>query len=621
MFESNRYRLQYEVREVLDDIENSMDDASTFAKHLAIDFSRNPLQTDPAKLMAMVFDGQPNTYSFGMITAQTKNRSQQKLNYSLFRSGDIIRSDTGSFVSKNGKVNEWINQMLVQSKPEWSAPFYDMEIGSRAMIYAYPFDYLLNETKVHATFFCSVGLDGNLKKLNKQSMIKSGLAVLFNDKNQIVYHPDSSETGQNINSLIRYFDKSQFDVNKLLADRPTGYQLIHSKSIKNKNMVAIYWPAKSTNWYMIMVIPENLFMSELKRLSLFFIPVILFLGSVAASVVIYNSIKLVSPISFLANDSRKILEEAGIEKEINLNDPKILSDSATIWRLSKKLSKSTMNNIQSLSENIDKIKDRLADYRERTIQSSKDKNEIEKELKLARDIEMGMVPTNFPLAPNRSDFDCYGKLIPAKIVGGDLFDLFLLDDNQLFISITDTLGKGIPAAMYSVMTRTFIRSIANPITRLGKIMESLNDALSQVRESDMFATVLLGKLNLKTGELIYCNAGHPHPIILRNNNREEIQTQSHGIPLGVKQKLSFSESRIILAPGETLITFTDGVTEQDNENGEFFGIERLMSIVNSLRERSAQEIVTETLVVLDRFRGITEVHDDITLTALKFVGN
>jgi sigma-B regulation protein RsbU (phosphoserine phosphatase) len=231
---------------------------------------------------------------------------------------------------------------------------------------------------------------------------------------------------------------------------------------------------------------------------------------------------------------------------------------------------------------------------------------------------MGMVPNNFPLVPGRTDFDCFGRLVPAKIVGGDLFDIFLLSDNLLFMSITDTLGKGIPAAMYSVMIRTFIRCIANPITRLGKMMESLNEALSLVHESDMFATVLLGKLDLETGDFVYCNAGHLHPVILRNSNRPEVLAHSHGIPVGVKRNLQYAESQTILAPGESLISFTDGVTEQCDEKGEFFGVERLISIVNSLRELSAEEIVNETLIVLERFRGLTDVHDDITLMALKF---
>ena len=617
MFESNRYRLQFEVREILDDVENSMDDASRFTKHLALDFNQKELQIDPYELMAMIFNGQPNTHSLTMIISDANNHLIRKSNFTLFRSGEVILSDSSRFVSKNKITNNWINRMLDQSIPEWSAPYYDTKIGARVVNYAYPFEYILNSSVVHATFFCLVNIDMHLRNLNNQKMIKSGLAFLLNDKNQIVYHPDSLVTGQGIGSLLSYFGKSKLDVVKLLADRPAGYQLIHS----GVRTVVIYWPIRSTNWYMIIAIPEHFFISELKRLSLLLIPIILFIGIIAAIITIYNSIKLVSPISFLANDSRKIVEEAGFVSEINPDDPETLSDNPLIWRLGNIHPISSSDDIRALSENMDKIKERLANYRESTIQNIIDKKEFEKELKLARDIEMGMVPTNFPLVPNRIDFDCYGKLIPAEIVGGDLFDLFLLDDNQLFISITDTLGKGIPAAMFSVMTRTFIRSIANSITRLGKIMESLNDALSQVHESDMFATVLLAKLNLKTGEIIYCNAGHPHPIILRNNKREEVLSQSHGIPVGVKRNLSFTESSFILASGESLIAYTDGVTEQINDHGEFFGIERLISTINPFQELTPQRIVTKTLNALKHFQGKTEVHDDMTLVAIKFLGS
>ena len=617
MFESNRYRLQFEVREILDDVENSMDDASRFTRHLAMDFNQEEMQIDPHKLMKMIFDGQPYTSSFTMVISEANNHLIPRSTYTLFRSGEVILSDSSGYVSKNNMANAWIIRMLDQSKPEWSPPYYDLEICARVVNYAYPFDYIHNGLTVHATFFCLVNIDRHLRNLNKQRMIKSGLAILLNEKNQIVYHPDSLETGKNISSVIGYFEKSKLDVIRLLADRPTGFQLIYSDT----RTVVIYWPIRSSNWYMILAVPEIFFISELKRLSLFIIPIFLFIGSIVAIITIYNSIKLISPISYLADDSRKIVEEAEFEPEIISNDPKFLSDSPAIWRLANIHPISSMTDIQAISENMDKIKDRLANYRESTIQNSLDRKELEKELKLARDIEMGMVPTNFPLAPNHKDFDCYGKLIPAKIVGGDLFDLFLLDDNQLFISITDTLGKGIPAAMYSVMTRTFIRSIANPITRLGKIMESLNDALSQVHDSDMFATVFLSKLNLKTGEMIYCNAGHPHPIILRNNKKHEILSQSHGIPVGVKRKISFTESRLILASGESLIAYTDGITEQNNEHGEFFGLDRLISIVNPIREKAPQIIVNKTLDALGHFQGKTEVHDDITLVAIKFLGS
>ena len=428
------------------------------------------------------------------------------------------------------------------------------------------------------------------------------------------------ETGNSIGTLIRLFDKSNLDIKRLIADRPSGYQRIHSQNKGYDNSIVIYWPLKSSSWYIIITIPENLFISENKRFLLFFIPLLLFVGSLAASITIYNSIKLYSPISILADDSSKMVAEADFVSDFNSNDIKVLSDSALIWKLSEKRPLSPMNDINALVYNLEKLKDRLNEYRESSIQSSLDRLEIEKELKLARDIEMGMVPIDFPLVPGRTDFDCFGRLIPAKIVGGDLFDLFILDENFLFISITDTVGKGIPAAMYSVMTRTFIRSIANPITRLGKMMESLNDALTLVHNSDMFATVFLGKLDLATGELEYCNAGHPYPLILRNIEKDEVLNNSQGIPVGIKRNISYSENRINLASGESIILFTDGVTEQNNEAGALFGLEGLVTALSSLRGFTAQAIVNEILDALTNFRDQADVHDDTAVVAIKFIG-
>ncbi len=593
VFESYRYRLQYDVQEVLGDVQNSMDEAVRFTENLTADYKGLPLK-NPRRYLEMAFKVQTNMVAFGMITKAENIPFQRKLDFFLYKSGGNIKSDTGRFNSNIFRTAEWVNSMPDAKKPKWSAPFYNSKFGSRVITYARPFDFVQDGKMLHATFFCSVSLDRDLVKLKHQKMIKSGFSILLNEQNLIVYHPDSTRTGKDISSLFNCFGGSRFDIPALLNDRVAGSQIIHPNCMKNKRTVAIYWPVKSSNWFIITVIPESLFMSELKQITLALVLLILLIGSITAAVMIYLSIRLVSPISVLADDSRKIVEDAGFDPVPHLNDLEVLSDS------------------------MEKMKDRLASYRRNTLQISLDNEEMEKELNLAKDIEMGMVPTKFPLFPDRSDFDCFGRLIPAKIVGGDLFDIFLLDENQLFISISDTMGKGIPAAMFSVMTRTFIRSIANPITRPGKMMEVLNDGLSLGHVSDMFATVLLGKLNLLTGEFIYCNAGHPHPIILRNDHQGEIIVQSHGIPVGVRRNLKFSESSVFLASGETMITYTDGVTEEYNEEGDFFGTERLISAIKPLRELSTQNIVNKTLDVLERFRGGAEVHDDTTLVAIKF---
>jgi len=593
VFESYRYRLQYDIQEVLGEVQNSMNEAERFTENLTADNYQGFPVKNPRRYFEMAFKIHPDMAAFGMITTAKNNTSLQKPDFQFSKSGTNIISDTGRFVNNIPVIEEWNRSMLFTEKPAWSSPFYNSNIGSREITYARPIDFEQDGKMVHATYFCSVSLDRNLSKLKNQKMIKSGFSILLNEQNLVVYHPDSTKTGKDISSLFNCFGGSQFDINTLLKDRVAGTQIIHPNCMKIKNTVAIYWPVKSSNWFIITIIPESLFLSELKQVTLALVLLILLIGSITAAVMIFLSIRLASPITALADDSRRIVEDAGFDPIPHLTDLEVLSDS------------------------MEKMKDRLVSYRKNTLQSSLDKKELEKELNLAKDIEMSMVPTKFPLFPHRNDFDCYGRLIPAKIVGGDLFDIFLLDDNQLFISICDTLGKGIPAAMFSVMARTFIRSIANPITRLGKMMEALNDGLSLGRESDMFATVLLGKLNLVTGEFIYCNAGHPHPIILRNNHQEEVLTQSHGIPVGVRSKLKFSESSVFLAIGEALITYTDGVTEEYNEEGEFFGTERLISVLKQYSELSTHSIVNEIFDALEHFRGLADLHDDTTLVAIK----
>lgn len=593
-FESYRYQLQYDEQEVLSDIQNSMNEAVSFTENLATDYIQGLQLKNPKRYLEMVFKVQSNMLAFELVTTAENKHKKRKPDFIFYRSEGMVKSETEKYESIIHQTGEWYKSMLYAIKPEWSAPSYNSQIGSRMITYARPIDFEQDGRMFHATFFCSVSLDRDIDKLKHQKRIKSGFSILLNENNLIVYHPDSTKTGKDVSSLFSCFGGSKLDIRALLKKRVSGSQIIHPKCMRSKKTVAIYWPVKSSNWFIINVIPESIFMSELKQISLALVLLILLIASITAAAMIYLSIRLVSPLSVLADDSRKIVEDAGFDPVHHLNDLEVLSDS------------------------MEKMKERLASYRKNTLQNSLDKKEMEKELNLAKDIEMGMVPTKFPLFPDRNDFDCYGRLIPAKIVGGDLFDIFLLDDNQLFISICDTLGKGIPAAMFSVMARTFIRSVANPITRLGKMMEVLNDGLSLGRDSDMFATVLLGKLNLVTGEFIYCNAGHPHPIILRNNHQEEVMTQSHGIPVGVRSNLKFLESTVFLAKGETLITYTDGVTEEYNEAGEFFGLEQLISVIKPLRELPTQDIVNKTLDVLELFRGRAEVHDDTTLVALKF---
>ena len=591
------YRIQYDCQEVNGDVKKSLDEADRFSKNIRMDYNNGHLINDQRRYMEMAFKVQSNLVAFGIETAEEIYRLQLRAKFKSFYPDGILKTDAERFRTGNTDINRWINQMLYNSRPEWSNPFYDVEKKSRTIIYSQPLILLTPEKELTATIFCSVSLEPILRNLKHQRLISPGYSILLNEKNQIVYHPDSTKTGISISSLYAYIGgNKQADIGHLIESKAEGYQIVHSGRTPNSDEILFYWPLKHSNWSMIAVIPESLLMAQYRKIAITLVLVVLFFALLTIAVTTYFSVRLVSPISGIANDSSKIAVEAGYDPVSNLNDVDLLSDS------------------------IKKLKVHLAQNRIMNLQVSYEREELDKELRLANNIEMSIIPTKFPLYPERSEFDCYGKLIPAKIVGGDMFDLFLLDENLLFISICDTLGKGFPAAMFSVIARTFILGIADPHTRPGAMIESLNNGLCLGLEADMFSTFLMGTLNLKTGEFIYSNAGHPQPIVLRNNQTEQILVESHGIPLGLKRNLHYSESTILIEPGESLIIYTDGITEEFNSGGIAFGVERLIETIHPLHFLPTIEIVNKTLETIEHFRGGAEVSDDTTLVAIKYLG-
>jgi len=593
------HKLQYHTEEVISPIKSSMNET----KWLIDNFSNGPDSSNvinyPEKYTGLVFEVVPDIVAMRFVIVDEKNPSMFKTDHVFYREGKTIEKDKKLFCKDYKDAGDWMNKAYRNGLAVWSPPFYsennNAEGVKQILIYAKPFSITSGRQITKAIIYCAISLDNKLKSLPGLNIFQSGMPILITDKGVIVYPTQNKVVGKGPDMLSQFIDEN-FEIKKILKEGKEGSAIVYPNFLNNRKSIAIYWPISSINWLMVAVLPESEYLSGLNRILLLSVLMILFIGSVSTAIVVYLSIKLVSPIESLAIYSRKIIEDEGIDTSEQIDEVEALTMSMNIMK--RKL------------ENSDKER----------LKSKMDNEEMDKELQLARDIQMGIVPTKFPLFPGRTDFDCYGKLIPAKIVGGDLFDFFLLDDNNLFVSICDTLGKGIPASMFAVVTRTLIRSIANPITRIGKMMELLNDELSLGQESDMFVTVVMGRLNLTNGEFSYCNAGHPRPFILRNDHQIDELGGSHGFPIGVRKNQKFVESMDVLAPGESLVAFTDGITEEVDKFGNFFGKERLFAIAQSRNSSSPEKLVEDILSSVDRFRGENEMFDDTTLLAVKYIG-
>jgi sigma-B regulation protein RsbU (phosphoserine phosphatase) len=208
------------------------------------------------------------------------------------------------------------------------------------------------------------------------------------------------------------------------------------------------------------------------------------------------------------------------------------------------------------------------------------KDRMEDELNVAHGIQMSMVPQTFPPFPDRDEFSIHAALHPAREVGGDFYDFFFIDENRLCLCIGDVSGKGVPAALFMAVTRTLIKARASEDTSTASILTRVNDEISRDNKAYMFVTLFVGILDTVTGEMIYTNAGH-NPTYIRNadGNLERLDTL-HGPVVGAKEGLAYKEDRIRVAKGDTILMYTDGVTEARNPEKEFFEEQRLKELLS-----------------------------------------
>ena len=250
-------------------------------------------------------------------------------------------------------------------------------------------------------------------------------------------------------------------------------------------------------------------------------------------------------------------------------------------------------------------------------QTTSAKGKMESELRIARDIQMGMIPKNFPPFPNRKEFDLYAVLHPAKEVGGDLYD-FLMDGDTFHFVVGDVSGKGVPASLFMAVTRSLFRSVVLSVDAPAAVMQSLNISISENNESNMFVTLFVGALDLKTGHLRFCNAGHNPPVLINPKGECTCLDVLSNIPVGVMEGFAYQEQSLTLADSSTLVLYTDGVTEAENIHQKLYGEEQFLKILARHSKDQPRKMVDTVISNIKNFVGDNEPSDDITLLIIKY---
>ena len=244
----------------------------------------------------------------------------------------------------------------------------------------------------------------------------------------------------------------------------------------------------------------------------------------------------------------------------------------------------------------------------------------EKELSIATNIQTDMLPNRFPAFPDRTEFDLFASMDPAKEVGGDFYDFFMIDDDRLAVVIADVSDKGVPAALFMMSAKIIINYCAQSGGTPGEILTEANAELSKKNKHKMFVTVWMGILELSTGMLTCTNAGHEYPVIRGQDGVFRVFRDKHGIPVAAMPKMKYRDYELRMEPGDAIFVYTDGVPEASNEKGDMYGMERLEETLNRLAGENPEGILRGIREDVDQFVKDAKQFDDLTMLCLEYRG-
>ncbi|MCD6291918.1 MAG: SpoIIE family protein phosphatase [Deltaproteobacteria bacterium] len=508
------------------------------------------------------------------------------------------------------RSHDWYQIPRVLSQAIWSEPYFGESGGTIMTSYSYPFYRKMAGHKEFAGIVCiDLSLNWLRNVVSSLKIGKTGYAFLITRNGTFVTHPDldliMNETIFSVaetrnNPYIR-------EIGRRMIAGEKGFTAFTSLT-NNKKYWMVYTPLPANSWSLGVLFPQKELMADIQSLNKLMLGLGIGGFFLIILVILLISRKITKPLSALAKSANQI---ASGDLETNIPVPQSANSNDEVDRLT--LSFAEMQ--RSLKEYIKNLTETTAA-----------KERIESELNIASEIQMGILPKIFPPPfPMRPEFDLYATMRPAREVGGDLYDFFMLDEQHLCFTVGDVSGKGVAAALFMAITQTLIKTHAKAQSRRSSsvTLERVNNDLARDNPSMMFVTLFLGILDITTGELEYCNGGHNPPYRLAPKQSKTVQAlaTTDGIALGVMEDLSFSNRRITLTPGEALFVFTDGVTEAMNNRDELFGETRLENILAPIVQHTTAKIADQVMNKIDNFSSGIPQTDDITMLVIRYNGN
>ena len=279
------------------------------------------------------------------------------------------------------------------------------------------------------------------------------------------------------------------------------------------------------------------------------------------------------------------------------------------------LESSKITEIKILAQSVDKMEFETVNYINNLEKATKENERVGTELKLAKSIQESALTNEFPEC---DEYSIFASMNPAKEVGGDFYDFYLIDENHLVLTIADVSGKGVPAALFMMITKVLLSSATVNYKTPSEILTSINNQISKKNTTNMFITVWLGILDLRTGKLVYSNAGHEDPVIYRKGADFKIEKTTHGIVVGAFENYKYKDNEITLKKGDKLFLYTDGVPEATNNKNEMFGLDRMVNSLNNNFDKDMESLLKNVKKDVDEFVDGAVQFDDLTMLGLEY---
>ncbi len=471
------------------------------------------------------------------------------------------------------------------------------------------------------TFAGVIGIDLLVGEFNdfisNDTLGKSGYAFIVNENGDVIVSPNihKGEDGTIIRDNILTDLGSEFS--SVGKEMIAGHSSIQELTIDGKQWLIAYAPFDVVPWSIAELVPKEeaieralageqeivgLKTQAAEKLMTGIVIIFIFLAAAALLLIALTALRAKKLAKNIATPIISFRESVAM---------------VAAGDLGHRIEMNTGDEIEELANAFNKMAGDIQTYIKNLASITAEKERIGAELNVATQIQSSMLPCIFPAFPDRSEFDIYGYMLPAKEVGGDFYDFFLIDDTQLAIVMADVSGKGIPAALFMVIAKTLIKNNAQSGKSPSEVFETVNNMLCESNDAGMFVTAFIGILDIASGRFTYANAGHNPPLIKRRDCDYEWLPVKPGFVLAGMGGISYRQDEITLKQGDMLYLYTDGVTEAVNKEDELFTEAHLLQVVNRHKAVAMNEFIPHIKAEIDLFADGAEQADDITMVIMK----